>query len=198
MGMFANHADVVHPSGSDDLGDCTACGGTGWVSYPVHVSVDENEYDECPRGCRQLSDNERRDREVRRQPIPMSTIDTDLHDAYYKSLVDEHWADPLMHLQRGTGINLIGADRMSRLNPRGRITTDDPVMGLVEGPGRRVWPCTVPPYLVGTPVEHTPLVVSYEYLGSRVNVRFGDTEASFFRFAHIWEDGFSTRELIGR
>jgi hypothetical protein len=38
--------------------------------------------------------------------------------------------------------------------------------------------------------------VLYEYLGATVRVRYGATEASFFRFAHTWDTGYSTTELL--
>ena len=197
MGMFESFAQTNHPSGTDDLGVCTACSGTGWVSYPVNVGVDLNEHDECPNGCRQMDDNERRDRAVMRQPVPMYTILPEFHDAYYRSLGDTFWADTLVRMAQGPRTRaLVGWKYTEGPKPKGRITTDVLVMGLVESPGGRVYPATIPPYLPGNVVDTEPLVVLYEYLGSSVRVRYHESEAAFFRFAHPWDEGYSTAELL--
>ncbi len=196
MGMFESYAQTIHPSGKDDLGDCTACKGTGWVVYPINVTIGIDEYDECPNGCRQMSDNERRDYYIRRQPISMTEF-PGLEDAYYKSLGDVCWADPLVSMQQGPRTRaLVGWKYTEGPKPKGRVTTDVVVMGLVEGPSDRVYPATIPAYLPGLVMDNNPLTVLYEYLGSEVRVRYGATEASFFRFAHLWDTGYSTSELL--
>ncbi len=198
MGMFENHAQVQHPTCGWDLQpQCTACKNTGWVVYPVNVTIGIDEYDECPNGCRQMSDNERRDYYVKRQPIPLDSIPAELHDAYFKSLQDTYWADPFIKMTQGPRTrSLVGWKYTEGPKPRGRVTTDVPVMGLAEGLGGHVYPCTVPEYLAGKVIDATPLTVRYEYLGSSLTVRFHASEASFFRFAHQWDDGFETSELL--
>jgi hypothetical protein len=197
MGMYESYSNTIHPSGTDDLGECTACKGTGWVAYPVNVGVDLNEYDECPHGCRPMDENERRDFQVRRQPVPMYTILDEFHDAYYRSLGDTFWADTLVRMAQGPRTRaLVGWKYTEGPKPKGRVTTDVVVMGLVEGLHDRVYPATIPAYLPGLVMNAEPLTVLYEYLGATVRVRFAETEASFFRFAHPWDDGYSTAELL--
>jgi hypothetical protein len=198
MGMFENYAQVSHPTEGWDLEPmCTACKNTGWVVYPVNVTIGIDEYDECPNGCRQMDDNERRDYLIKRQGIPMADIPKDLHSAYYASLKPDNYSDPLIYLAKGPRTrSLIGWQYRQFEHPKGRITTDAVVMGLALGLDSRVYPCTVPAYLVGQPVGVEPLVVEYEYLGSKLRVRFGAVEASFFRFAYRCEDGYTTQELL--
>lgn len=198
MGMFANYAQITNPTQADDLDpQCPACKNTGWVVYPVNVTIGIDEHDECPNGCEQQDDNWVRDYFVRRQPIALGTIPEDLHDAYYASLKPDNYSDPLIYLAKGPRTrSLVGWRYSGRPHPKGRITTDCEVLGFVElEDGERVF-AVIPPYLPGTPVDTSPLVVEYEYLGARITVRFHRTQADQFRFAYGYEDGYSTGELL--
>jgi len=75
----------------------------------------------------------------------------------------------------------------------GKVTSDNPLTGYIED-----MPCTVPAYLVGTPIEHDEYrtVVRYEYVGSTVDVVYTPSAAMQLRFSHPWDDDLSTQSML--
>ena len=195
MGMFANHADVYHPTEEWELGDCTACQNTGWVTYPVNVTVGEDDYDACPYGCEPVEDRPGYYTDYE----PEVELEDELLTAYYASKRPVEEIDPFLILTRAA--RKIGlrpfVDGAARLN-KGTVSSDLDLMGLVEDEHFLTYPCTVPAYLAGTPVsfEDGVLRVKYEYLGSSLIVRFGALEQEFMRFAYSWDESFSTAEML--
>ncbi len=201
MGMFANHADVIHPTEEWELGDCTACHNTGLLTYPVNVTVGEDWQEPCPYGCIPPEDREGyyTDHE------PEIELEDELLDAWYRSKRPVEEIDPFLILTRAArkmGLKPF-VDACRRMG-QGSVSSDIDLMGLVEddlhkpGDALLIYPCTVPAYLAGHPVsfEKGVLRVRYEYLGSFVTVRFGELEAEFMRFAYSWDESFSTAEML--
>jgi len=200
MGMFANHADVHHPTGEFDLADCTACQGRGYTTYPVVVSTGEDAYEPCRFGCLPPEDRDGyyTDHE------PEIDLGTDLMDAWYRSLQPVEEVDPFLILsQAAQKANLKPVRDLRPPRHPGSVSSDLDLMGLAEddlhrpGDGLLVYPCTVPAYLAGVPIsfEAGVLRVRYEYMGSFVTVRYGALEASFMRFAYSWDNDFGTDQV---
>lgn len=84
--------------------------------------------------------------------------------------------------------------------PRGWVTTDKSVVGLCEEAART---CVVPPYLAGEPIEvkqgaeGLSLLVRYTFMESSMHVLFTGYAADCFRFAHLYDESYTTREVMG-
>ena len=200
MGMFANFADVHHPTPEWELGDCTACWNTGWETYPINVSVGEDDVSPCPYGCAPPEDREGYYTDYEPE------IDlADQLDAWYASRQPVVELDPFLILSRAT--TKAGLKPYTGQSPaakqRGLVSSDVDLMGLVEdhlhkeGDNLLVYPATIPAYLAGTPLslEDGVLRVQYEYLGSTLVVRYGPVEASMMRFAYSWDLDFATHAV---
>lgn len=206
MGSYAGYDSTHYPFEPDELDEfCNVCRNTGVVMYPLSVGVHREEADACPNGCEigeMVIDEYGEAHYLPVYPareayeIPEDDKDTliqwythgDLHqDPFY--ILSNH--------MRVRNIRPYTAPVPSK--HAGSVSSDHPIMGLVED-GRRVYPCTVPAYLVGAPVEVTDeyTVVRYTYLGAKLDVRFGKTEASFLRFSYSWDNNFSTDQLLGK
>jgi len=195
MGMYANHADVHYPSGTDDLGDCTACQDTGWVTWPINVTVGQEEQDECPYGCIPLEERDGYYTEYE----PEIELEDELLAAWHASKRPVEEVDPFLILSRAARkIGLRPFTDAARRLGRGTVSSDIYLMGLAEDENFLTYPCTVPAHLSGTPVSYEDgvLRLKYEYLGSSMVVRFGALEQEFMRFAYSWDESYSTGELL--
>lgn len=206
MGTYAQFDPTHYPFGPDRLDEyCGTCRNTGVVMYPISVGVHREEADLCPFGCEIGETVVDEYGELHYLPVVEDDGRTvtweewqeDALRAWYRN-GDVH-QDPFYilssHMKR-RGIKPYTPPVMSK--HVGAVSSDHPVMGLVED-GVRVYPCTVPPYLVGVPIEvtDTVTVVKYDYMGSSITVRFSKSEAAFLRFAYSWDDDFSTPQLLG-
>ena len=172
------------------------------VMYPLSVGVHREEADLCPNGC-EIGDMVVDEYgEAHYLPVEQEIPEIEWSDDDTDTLIkwfthgDMH-QDPFFILSshmRVRGIKPYTEPEKPR-HP-GRVSSDYPVMGLVED-GRRVYPCTVPPYLVGVPIEVTDqcTIVKYQYMGSEVTVRFSKSEATYLRFAYSWDNDYSTSAL---
>ena len=83
---------------------------------------------------------------------------------------------------------------------KGWVTTDKPVWGLCEETGTTG---SVPRYLVGEVVdvrhgaEGLTLNVKYTFMESTLHMLFVGRQADYFRFAHPWDDSYTTAEVMG-
>ena len=204
MGMFANHADVFHPTDEWKLGDCTACSNTGWVDYPISVGTQEVEQDLCPYGCIPVEYREGYYTDFEDEVV----IEVELLDALYKSKRPVAEVDPFLILSKAAKKAGIKPYTLPKIRKRaGKVSSDIDLMGLLEGDlhktgdGLLVTECTVPAYLAGKPVSYAEkagiLRVQYEYMGSQVVVRFGPLEVEHMRFAYSWDNDFSTHQVLG-
>ena len=204
MGMFENYANTVHPSPQWELLDeCTACRNTGWVSYPVHVGVDENELDACPHGCEPMDDNEYRDSQVYEStPLDEEHLSawmaswvptTQLVDAEAAAHKDAYLSGNMLARHAGA----LASQLFSTYHAKApaSVSSDVELHGRVGDAF-----CTVPAYLVGTPVHlddtFTWMNVRYEYLGSTVTVEFDPSQVMRMRFAYSWDNNYSTSAMI--
>lgn len=201
MGMYANHADVHHPTEEFELGDCTACQGTGWVDYPINVTVGEDEQDPCPYGCEPEEDRPGYYTDYEAE----TTLEDELMDAWYASKRPVEEIDPFLVLSKAAKkVGLKPYVRVEAPKRRALVSSDVDLMGLVEddlhksGDGLLIYPCTVPAYLAGEPLTYLDgiLRVQYQYLGSNLIVRFGQLETEFLRFAYSWDNDFATSQLL--
>lgn len=196
MSMFARFDDVIHPTQAWELADeCTACGNTGFVAYPVTVMPEVLELDPCPYGCPPLSEDELVDM---RNPDE-GRIPEDLVDAWFASRKPENYTDPFLTLmkQHRQGVRI--SIPMRRNANFGRITASIPLKGLLLDTDRRVYPCTVPAYLAGSIIDlsEDTVDVRYEYFGSFVTVRYSHRlVADWCRFAYSWDVSYNTADLL--
>lgn len=210
MGMYANYNDVWHPTAAWELADeCTACGNTGWVSFPV--TVWEDEFDVCPYGCADADDLEDRQwdpltEDERAQLDALLDVEHPALEDELQRLYDQaRWEtevvqDPFLtlsqqrHLKKVVGRHW-GEQHVKFSNHRGMISSDHAMWGTIDGRN-----CKVPPYLAGTLIEadRWEAVVRYEYMGSFVDVSFPREMLTIaFRFAYSWDRSFRTSDVIG-
>lgn len=86
--------------------------------------------------------------------------------------------------------------------PKGWVTTDVGVWGLCEETGRTA---RVPKWLAGEPVEFEKygadmsgkLLVRYTFMESTIHVLFTGYQMTYFRFAHPWDETYTTQEVMG-
>jgi len=201
MGMFANHADVYHPTEEWELGDCTACHNTGLLTYPVNVTVGEDWQEPCPYGCLVPEDRDGYYTDFEDEV----ELEDELLAAYYASKRPTEELDPFLILSRAARkIGLRSLSDMAHQLGKGTVSSDLDLMGLVEddlhktGDALLVYPCTVPAYLAGQPISYEDgiLRVKYEYLGSELVVRYGALEQEFMRFAYSWDESYTTQEML--
>ena len=185
MGVYANFEDVIYGGPADAEGEtCTACRNTGVVAFPINVGQEVNEYDPCPYGC--VEDDEET-LPVQNWPQRQGWWPSRFQLAVGR--IGNEWA--AVHPKQK---KLIGASYMAPLDIQGRVTTDEPAVGYSDE-----LKCTVPAYLPGRPIELDEdrwLTVEYEHMGSKMQITFLPTEAHKFRFAHPWDTGTSTQEVL--
>ena len=190
MGVYASFIDAIDLGGPEAELDapCTACYDSGYITYPVTVMPEKNELDPCPYGCIEKDE----DNETDIEPVPTAQKWWPTH---FERTTNQYGMpyEQQRRRQRKAESQLIGAWHMRRLRPPGRITTDVPVTGFLNG----TW-CTVPAYLPGTPIEEGlwTLEVAYEYIGAKVNIEYLGASKALFRFAYAFEEGYSTREML--
>lgn len=201
MGMFERFDNVHNPTTAWELADrCTACNSTGYVQYPVNVGVDETEADPCPLGC--ADPDELMDADFLYLGLAPDPQKRDWErwqwDALNANRLPTLDGDPFfVHTKRWNGNLTDSLPGQGERRKNFDITTDVPALGLLLKDGHKVSTCRVPAYLVGRPLSTDPLEVEYDYLGSKVTVRYSPMQARKFRFAHAWDDDFSTASLLG-
>lgn len=201
MGMFERFDAVHYPYPPDDLDEvCGTCGSTGFVSYPVNVGVDESELDPCPQGCQDPDLMDDWDHHYMHW-LRIHQVKRDWEKWQWSALANDRLptldGDPFfVHTNRWNGPLTDALPGQGERRRNCTITTDEPVYGLAVLEGRGVATCKVPAYLVGVPTDTAPLTVTYEYLGSKVTVMYGPLDAARFRFAHEWDDSYTTADLL--
>lgn len=210
MGSYASHSDTIHPTRASDLAEyCTACFNTGWVEYPK--TLFETELDSCPHGCMDSVDlldlapedvpTEHLAQYRALLPEDHPALPQDLEHAY--SLISQEYRveekDPFLTLSQQ--FRLRGLKRFLSVTPshRGLVSSDDYLQGFMRA-GREVHHISIPPYLVGQVLDWDAdyAHIQYDYLGSKLEVFVShQTLMSEMRFAHSWDRGYSTAELIG-
>ena len=187
MGVYATFDDVHYggpPTFDPRDEECTACRNTGVVAFPVNVGADVVEWDPCPYGCVELEPDE-----LEHLLWPERK---DWWPSSFQLFVGRFGREHVNVHPRAR--KLVGAWTMRSLTPQGRVTTDEPVTGWLNDDK-----ATVPAYLPGRPVEFDEdrwLTVEYEHMGSKLQLVFLPTEAGKFRFAHLWDEGTTTQELL--
>lgn len=181
MGVYATFDDVQYGGPRDGDEPCTACRGRGYVTYPVNVGVEVNEYDACPYGCEEEDPEE----------LPAISI-PDWWPTRFERTTPTYGAP--YEAERRRTRDMSGYWQRNSLRVPGRVTTDHPVTGWLND-----CKAVVPAYLVGTPValDKDFLTVRYEYLGKEVDIDFYGVTDTQFRFAYWYEEGQSTKEVLG-
>ena len=199
MGTFETFENAVNPTAPFELADsCTACQGEGYIAFPLNVTIGLDDYDPCPFGCEVPSETDG----YYTEHEPEVALEPDLHDAYLMSLRKVPQIDRFLILEQV--MRLRGIKPLSEIQPNRdtkRVSSDYPIMGLLEAESNLVVPCTTPPYLVGAPIEFDlpsgMVRVRYEFMGSYAVVRYAKSEAAFLRFAYPWDNDFSTSLALG-
>ena len=195
MGMFETYDNVHHQTAPFALADsCTECHGRGYTAFPISVGTGDEDYSPCPLGCEvpeeQLSYYYEREAEC--------ALDDELQHAFVLSLRPVATIDPFLILSNHMRLRGFKPwTPVAASKHPGTVSSDYPLWGLIEQ-GAAVHRCRVPAYLVGKPVsfEGDTLVVQYEYLGSRVSIRYARSQWVNMRFAHAWDSNYATDQIM--
>lgn len=201
MGMFARYEEVIY--GYQGPG-CEECRGSGFLHSahclePHHTHgiivwmegttrhVDSCTFP-CPNGCEPEEEED--------TPVSNWHPDEDWTPSYFQ-MREEQAGRGLMTLTHRERLHkLLDQDTLDRATHPGWVTTDEPVTGWCEQAEAHA---TVPAYLKGAVQEFIAgysLTVRYTFMTSTIEIVFDMTAWNKFRFAHSWDEAYTTRELM--